>query len=144
MPQAHTNAFIETLHELLALQHEHSFSRPPLDILNSMTNVIIEADGRSLTVEFDNDEEVYCVTLSIVKDATRGYTQEELESASLYANRSTDACPGCGREPGDGINPACNDMGGCGFWRREANDLMGPTFNKPNVRSLNVYTNPHG
>lgn len=30
-----------------------------------------------------------------------------------------EACPGCGYLPGQGINPECNDEGGCGFWRSE-------------------------
>lgn len=30
----------------------------------------------------------------------------------------TDACPGCGNEPGDGLNPECQHPDGCGYWRR--------------------------
>ena len=28
-----------------------------------------------------------------------------------------DACPGCGRRPGDGVSASCTDALGCGYWK---------------------------
>lgn len=31
------------------------------------------------------------------------------------------ACPGCGCMPGEGMTPECNDPNGCGYWRQQHN-----------------------
>jgi len=126
----HTNAFIEALHELIALQHEANFTRPPLDIFNSMHNIVCGEDGKSITIEWDNDEDMYCLTLSITADYSRPYTAQELRDQA-NVQYQIEACPGCGNMPGDGMNPLCNHGGGCGFWRTEAANLMSRLYDRP-------------
>jgi hypothetical protein len=29
-----------------------------------------------------------------------------------------DACPGCGKRPGEGLTPGCEHPAGCGYWRQ--------------------------
>ena len=36
----------------------------------------------------------------------------------------TEACPGCGRKPGDGYGADCNDPAGCGYWKDWAREAM--------------------
>lgn len=35
-----------------------------------------------------------------------------------------EACPGCGRKPGDGYGADCNDPTGCGYWKDWAREAM--------------------
>lgn len=38
------------------------------------------------------------------------------------ANTESEACPGCGAQPGEGINPTCNHPAGCGYWQAAEGD----------------------
>lgn len=35
-----------------------------------------------------------------------------------------EACPGCGRKPGDGYGADCDDPQGCGYWKDWAKEAM--------------------
>lgn len=51
-----------------------------------------------------------------------GEYHEDLDfGGSVYDELNTEACPGCGSLPGDGIMAGCNDPAGCGYWKKFAN-----------------------
>lgn len=46
-------------------------------------------------------------------------------AAGLFVDQheDSDACPGCGCRPGDGLTPGCEAEVGCGYWRELARQL---------------------
>ncbi len=55
--------------------------------------------------------------------AAQAAAQEYANSASVWdtedEDEAEDACPGCGKEPGEGVTESCNHPNGCGFWKEE-------------------------
>lgn len=53
-----------------------------------------------------------------------GKTTTIVQAAQQAAEHDCDeACPGCDRVPGQGVDPSCNDPIGCGYWKSlEAQD----------------------
>ena len=45
--------------------------------------------------------------------------QDDRMMDEMDFEESSEACPGCGAEPGDGLTEGCTDENGCGFWRNE-------------------------
>lgn len=44
------------------------------------------------------------------------------EQAFIDLCNASEACPGCGCKPGDGITANCYHPGGCGFWRTQEDE----------------------
>lgn len=61
------------------------------------------------------------IVLEVVSagELTPGDVGEIAAAAEGVTFTNPEACPGCGRMPGEGVNPACDDAGGCGFWKAE-------------------------
>lgn len=48
--------------------------------------------------------------MRMVSEAVRLTTCEDADGLA-------DACPGCGRQPGDGVSATCDHPDGCGYWK---------------------------
>jgi len=51
---------------------------------------------------------------------------DEDDMDTLGDDVDSEACPGCGAKPGDGINPKCDDPLGCGYWKEFKASAEGP------------------
>lgn len=47
-----------------------------------------------------------------------GEEEESEEESEPNPDPIPDSCPGCGKNPGDGLTDGCNHPDGCGFWRQ--------------------------
>ncbi len=51
---------------------------------------------------------------------------DEEDMDTLGDDVDSEACPGCGSKPGDGVNPKCDDPLGCGYWKEFKASAEGP------------------
>lgn len=51
---------------------------------------------------------------------------DEDDMDTLGDDVDSEACPGCGSKPGDGINAKCDDPMGCGYWKEFKVSAEGP------------------
>lgn len=51
---------------------------------------------------------------------------DEEDMDTLGDEVDSEACPGCGSKPGDGINAKCDDPMGCGYWKEFKVSAEGP------------------
>lgn len=66
----------------------------------------------------DKDNEAKSLMQCSMRDAAPG------EECDCNVAEHPDACPGCGRGPGDGYGADCEDPQGCGYWKDFAREAM--------------------
>lgn len=76
------------------------------DLLQSEIIGIIGVEEQLQKEDGGHEEEIeFWTTIRKVLDAGSVHPDDE-------------KCPGCGCAPGDGITQDCDDLMGCGFWKR--------------------------
>lgn len=70
------------------------------------------------------EHKAQCMSCQAVIGMDSEFCEKCEQGIASQSDGDDDACPGCGRGPGDGYGADCNDPQGCGYWKDFAREAM--------------------